>query len=197
MTAPTYLTPAYITYAMIENLLHPEIKVTDIDDPELPGIYIGVIETLMAKGESYIIKTILSDYVSIPLVTFDNQPFENLYEGYDGAYRDTYISIIDMFTSSAIWQIFKDYFGTSGTVNGKELITQYANKISIYTNTYKRLDQAANPISKNAFSGLKRAINGSQRIAKVGRVPCGIPQGRDQAFAAFNGVPNLRWGFNR
>jgi hypothetical protein len=194
MAVPVYLEPEYITYEMIEKQVAKEVLVTnDPLDPE--GIYLPLLKTFMAYGESYIIKTILSDYVQVPLETIDNQAFDTLYD--NPKYRETYISIRDMFTTSALWQIYKNYFGTSGTTNGANLITQYSNKITIYTNNFGRLDQAVNPKVKNAFVGLKRAINGSQRIARQARTACGIPQGRDQAWAAFNAQQNLRWGFNK
>lgn len=195
MAAPIYLTPQYITYEMIENQLLKVIEVTEDPDPDAPGMLKDVAIDLMAKGEAYVIKNILSDYVQIPLETIHNGSFDDLYN--DPRYVETYTTIRDMFISSAFWQIYKSYFSEGGTNNGKNIITQYSNKISIYTNTYQRLDQAVNPRVKNAFVGLKAAINGSQRIARSGRVPNGIPLGRDQAWAAFNANPNLRYGFNK
>jgi len=195
MPAPIYEEPIYISFDMIENQLGKmQIDITEDPDPTVPGMYKPVAIDLMAKGEAYILQTILSNYVQIPLETIDNLPFDSLYD--NPKYNQTYTAIRDMFLSSAFWQIYKSYFSDGGTNNGKNIIEQYSNKISIYTNTYLRLDQAGNPLVKNAFAGLKPAANGSQRIAKSSRIPA-IPQGRDQSYAAFNATPNLRWGFNK
>lgn len=200
MAAPIYLTPQYITYEMIENQLAKTSVIVTLDPAlDATGIYIEVVNDLMAKGEAYIIKTVLSNYVQIPLTTINNGPFDDLVNDpvLYAQYGDTYTAIRDIFLASAYWQIYKAYFSESGTNNGNNLIKHYADKISIYTNTYQRLDQATNPLVKNAFAGLKIALNGSQRIAKMSRYPTGIPLGEDQAIAAFNAIPNLRWGFNR
>ena len=180
---------------MENQLAKTQIYITT--DPTLgsDGIYIDVANDLLAKGESYIIKNILSNYVQIPLETIYNTPFDNLYG--DPHYNDTYVEIRDLFLNSAFWQIYKSYYSWSGSNNGDDIIKQYSNKINAYTNTLLRLDQAGNPLLKNAFSGLKLGSNSSHRIASTARIPCGIPQGQDQSYAAFVATPNLRWGFNR
>ncbi len=201
MVAPVYLTPQYITYDMLANqLAKASVIVTNDDTLGATGIYIGVVNDLIAKGEAYIIETILSNYVQIPLTTIKNTPFDDLVNDpvLYAQYGQTYAEIRDLFMSSAYWQIYKSYFGFSGNDNnGNDIIKQYSNKISIYTNSLLRLDQAGNPLVKNAFAGLKVAINGSQRIAKQARTANGIPQGGDQAWSSFGAVPNLRWGCNR
>lgn len=198
MVAPVYLTPQYITYDMLALLLNKTgVLVTDDPGMDVAGIYIGQVNDLMAKGESWVIKTILSNYVQIPLTTIINTGFDDLYNNPDLSpkYMDTYDSIRDMFISSAMWQIYKTYFSFGGNNNGNDLIRQYANKISVYTATYGRLDQAGNPLVKNAFAGLLRATNGSHRIGSLGKTACGIPTGADQAWADFNAQPNLRRSF--
>lgn len=200
MVAETYLEPQYITYAMIESTLaKTSIKVTDDTDPEAPGIYIKQVETCMAMGEAWIIKNILANFVEIPLTTIDGRPFDDLYNDLNlrKKYADTYISIRDMFISSAIWQIYKNYFSYGGSDNGTNLIEQYRAKTNAYSGTYNRLDQAGNPFVKNAFSGLRRALNGSRRIGQQARSAACIPTGEDQSWAAFNAQPNLRWNFDR
>ncbi len=196
MVAPVYLSPQYITYEMIERLLRTT-SVLVTDDLLGTGIYIGEVNTLMAQGEAWVIKTILANYVEIPLTTIDNTEFNQLYNNATlyAKYGDTYATIRDMFISSAMWQIYKVHFSAGGNNNGNDLIRQYANKISVYTSTYGRLDQAGNPLVKNAFSGLKRATNGSHRIGARGGTACGIPTGADQSWADFNAQPNLRFSF--
>ena len=199
--ALTYLTPVYITLDMMVNQLAKN-SITINTDPTLnaPGIYIKVANDLLAKGEAYVIKTILSNYVKIPLQSIyytgpaNGSDFDVL--ATDPQYSSTYAEIRDLFINSAFWQIYKSYYGNSGGANGNDIIRQYANKVSSYLNTLQRLDQSGNPMVKNAFSGLKLAWNGSQRVPKGARVP-NIPQGLDQSWAAFNAINNQRWGFNR
>ncbi len=199
--APIYLTPVYISLDMLVNQLGKSgLFITQDPTPGVQGLYVGVANDLIAKGESYVIKTILSNFVNIPLqsIYYVGPPTGtdfNILAG-DPQYGDTYTEIRDLMINSAFWQIYKSYYGDSGTGNGADIVRQYANKVSAYTNTLQRLDQAGNPLVKNAFNGLKLAPNGSQRVAKQARVPC-IPQGQDQSFAALNATPNLRWGFNR
>lgn len=197
----TYLTPVYINLDMMVNQLAKNgVMITT--DPALnaPGIYINVANDLLAKGEAYVIKTILSNYVKIPLQSVyytgpvNGTDFDVL--ATDPQYGSTYTEIRDLFLNSAFWQVYKSYYGNSGSANGNDIIRQYANKVSGYLNTLQRLDQSGNPMVKNAFVGLKLAANGSQRVPKKARVPF-IPNGRDQSWAALNAVQNLRWGFNR
>ena len=194
--APNYLMPRYINLDMMTNQLSKtELYITDNPELGASGIYIDVANDLLAKAESYVIKNILSNYVQIPLETIYNTPFDNLYG--DNKYHDTYVEIRDLFLNSAFWQIYKSYYSFNGSNNGDDIIKQYQDKLNAYINMLQRLDQAGNPLIKNAFAGLKLGVNSSQRIANVARVPLGIPQGTDQSYSVFNSIPNLRWGFNK
>jgi hypothetical protein len=197
----TYLTPVYINLDMMVNqLAKSQIYITTNPALDAPGLYINLANDLLAKGEAYVIKTILNNYVNIPLQSIyytgpaNGSDFNVLAN--DPQYGSTYTEIRDLFLNSAFWQIYKSYYGNSGNANGNDIITQYANKVSAYLNTLQRLNQAGNPAVKNAFSGLKLANNGSKRVPGVARVP-NIPQGVDQSWAAFNAINNQRWGFNR
>lgn len=195
MAAPTYLTPQYITYAMIESQLLKIIDVQDVADPTTSGMYIGDVNTYMAEGEAYVIKNILSNYVKVPLETLDGGTFDDLYDNL--LWRETYIAIRSLFVTAAYYYIYLNYFTEGGTNNGAEIVDQTAKQLNFYTNKLLRLDQAGNPSVKNAFAGLKPALNGSKLLPGPAATPTGIPLGIDQSYAAFNAIPNLRYGFNR
>ena len=193
-----YLQPLYITYTMISGYLAKNgIVVTEDIDPSARGVYKGQILDWMAKGESYIIKTVLSNYVNVPLqsVNYSGDPtgsdFETLYG--DSRYRDTYIQIRDLFISSALWQIYKRYYASGGTSNGVQLVRSQANIITAYVNSLQRLDQAGNVNVKNAFIGLKPAINSSKRMP-YGASATDIESGDDQVWSAFTSMTNYRRG---
>lgn len=202
MAAPIYLSPIYVNYSMIENQLSKSgVLVTTDPAPGAAGMYIDVVNDYMNKGEAYVLQTILARFVNIPLQTIyytgdpDGSDFDTLYD--NPKYSQTYSEIRDLILNSCYWQIFKAYFGESGSVNGADIVRQYANKVNSYTNVIQRLDQASNALVPFAFAGLKKATNSSQRIAKMSRSVCGIPQGEDNAWSAFTANPKVRWGFNR
>lgn len=193
----TYIEPIYITYEMIKNQLIQIIKVNEDPDnlgPNGIGMYIGDVKTYMAEGESFILKTILSNYVALPLTALDGGDFNSLLD--NPAWRDTYIQVRALFCNAAYYYIYLNYFSEGGTNNGQALMKTAVAQINYYRNSLLRLDQAGNPTVKNAFVGLKKASNGSRMIPGKSRVPP-IPLGLDQAYAAFNSTPDLRYGFNR
>jgi hypothetical protein len=197
MSFPKYLTPQYLRYDMIANLLVNVIKVDLVNDPPEPPntMYLGQVEDLMAQGESYVIQTYLANYVKIPLETLDNQPWDHLLS--NPQWYQTATNIKSLFMASAFFYIYEYYFSLSGEGNnGEELIKNAYNQINRQANALLRIDQAGNPLLKNCFIGLKLADNYTQRIAHSCRIPT-IASGEDQGVMAINSIPNYRWGWNR
>lgn len=191
-----YMKPSYITYEMVASQIHPLIKVQLVDDPELPGMYIGLVNEFLAQGESYIIQTVLSNYVEIPLTTTEGCSFESLIT--HPKYKQlTYIPIINLFKASGLYQIYLNYFSMGGEgANGQELIAQQAKQVNFYTSMLLRLDQSGNLMYKNAFDGLRKCRNASQRIAKKIGAPNMISGSRIADFA-LGSIPDLSrnpWG---
>ena len=192
-----YLAPKYINLDMIRNIIGKSgITLTINDDPYSPGLYELQATDLVAKGESYVIKTILSDFVNIPLqsVYYTGDPYGtdfNILQS-DNKYVDTYVQIRGLFIASALWQIYKFYYSTSGTGNGANLIRNQANVITAYTNSLQRINQAGSLSVKNAFAGLKPALNASKRIPNGVVLPNDIPNGDDAEWDAFNAHQNYR-----
>jgi len=110
-----YMMPSYITYEMVAGQIHPLVKVRLVDDPELPGIYIGLVNDFLAQGESYIIQTVLSNYVEIPLTTIDGCSFQSMIN--HPKYKQmTYVPIMNLFKASALYQLYLNYFAMGGVV---------------------------------------------------------------------------------
>jgi len=191
-----YMMPSYITYEMVAGQIHPLVKVRLVDDPELPGIYIGLVNDFLAQGESYIIQTVLSNYVEIPLTTIDGCSFQSMIN--HPKYKQmTYVPIMNLFKASALYQLYLNYFAMGGVgANGQELIAQQAKQVNFYTSMLLRLDQSGNLMYKNTFEGLRLCKNASQRIAKSRGAPRMI-SGSNIANIALNSIPNLSrnpWG---
>lgn len=185
-----YAKPSYITYEMVAAQLSPLIKVKFVEDEEIPGIYIGLVNDFLAQGESYIIQTVLSNYVEIPLTTTDGCDFKNLIT-HPKYYQLTYIPIINLFKASGLYQIYLNYFAMGGEgANGQELIAQQAKQVNFYTSMLLRLDQSGNLMYKNSFAGLRPCANASRKIAKVIGAPKMISGSRIADFA-LGSIPDL------
>lgn len=201
MIQPVYLTPQYINYAMIRATLTNNntgnnttglIIVKEFDD-DSPGMFIGQVNDYMAQGESYIIQTVLSNYVEIPLITIKNGDFASMVDNPQWL-QLTYTPLINLFKSSALIQIYMNYWGTGGeSSNGAELISQMKKQINFYTGMLLRLDQSGNMMYKNSFVGLKPCINANNQIGRQARVANGIPTGQDTASQVFRAIPQYRW----
>lgn len=192
MTAPIYLKPTYINYDMIARQLRVgQVNVVFIEEAD-SGLYIGQVETLMANAESYIIQTILSNYVECPLQTMSGFPFESLLD--NPAYANTYIQIRNTFIAQSLIYIFQNYFSFGGEGNnGEQLIKQQQQIVNNFTTMAMRINQGGDLQYKNIFNGLKPCQNASQRMPSGVRTPTGIIDGRGRADLALNAVPNLRW----
>lgn len=192
MPAPQYLSPIYIDYDMISRQLERgQVKV--VNDPlETSGIYIGEVETLMANAESYIIQTVLSNYVAIPLQTITGGSFEDLLN--TPAWINTYTQIRSTFIAQALSYIYQNYFAIGGEgSNGEQLIKQQQYIISNFTAMAMRLDQSGNLQYQNIFEGLKPCVNARQRIAKKARIPSGMPTGASRSEQAINSIPDYKY----
>ena len=192
MPASQYLTPQYINFDMISRQLRVG-QVEVVYDEEIDhGIYIGQVNTLMANAETYIIQTVLSNYVATPLITIHNTPFDDLLNYPE--YKDTYIQIRSTFVAMALIYIYQDYFSVGGEGNnGEALIKQQQRIVNNFTAMALRIDQAGNLQFKNIFNGLRPCANASQRIGKVGGSPVGMVSGDSIAGVALGAVPDLRW----
>lgn len=185
-----YATPQYITYEMIAAQINPLIKVKFVEDENIPGVYIGLINDFLAQGESYIIQTVLSNYVEIPLTAINGCDFKSLITD-QKYYQLTYIPIINLFKASGLYQIYLNYFAMGGEgANGQELIAQQAKQVNFYTSMLLRLDQSGNLMYKNSFAGLRPCKNASRKIAKVIGAPKMI-NGSRIADYALGAVPDL------
>lgn len=190
MPVPQYMTPSYINYDMVSSQIHPLIKVQPVDDPDLPGLYIGLVNDFLAQGESYIIQTVLSNYVEIPLTALDGRGFDSLLD--NPKYTQlTYIPIINLFKASGLYQIYLNYFSMGGEgANGQELIAQQAKQVNFYTSMLLRIDQSGNLMYKNIFAGLRPCQNASRKIAKVIGAP-NMLNGGVIADIALGSIPDL------
>lgn len=191
--APIFITPRYITYEMIARYLAVG-QVRVVEDPlDLTGISLAEVNDLMAQAETYIIQTVLSNYVMATLETVKNEPFEALLKYPD--YMNTYIQIRNTFIAQALTYIYKSYFAMGGEGNnGEQLIKQQQQIVNNFTAMAMRLDQAGNLQYKNIFAGLKPCANASQRIARGIKIP-DMYTGTSIADNSLNSVPDYRWNF--
>lgn len=191
---PIYLTPQFINYDMIKRYLAVgQVKVVFDEDVDY-GIYIGEVNDLMAQAETYIIQTILSNYVQPTLETVTGEAFETLL--FEPLYQNTYIQIRNTFIAQALCYIYKNYFAIGGEGNnGAQLIEQQQQIVNNFGAMAMRIDQSGNLQYKNIFNGLKRCPNGSNRIAKGIRQPKGMFNGSDRANNALETIPNYRWNY--
>ena len=197
MPAPTYLSPQYITYAMISTELNNVIKVDLINDPPIApnNMSVNQVNDYIARGESDIIQTFLANYIQIPLTTTLGGTWDTLLN--NPLWYNTYASLKSLFVNSALSLIYRNYFATSGEGNnGANIIKNIEAQINRQSNSLLRVDQAGNPLLKNCFIGLRLCDNFTQRISKGTRIPL-IPTGEDQGQMAISSVPNYRWGFNK
>lgn len=191
MAASQYLMPKYINFDMISRQLRVG-QVEVVYDEEIDkGIYIEQVNTLMANAESYIINTVLSNYVAVPLVTVYDTPFDDLYNYPE--YQETYVQIRATFIAMSLLYIYQEYFSFGGEGNnGEALIKQQQRIVTNFTNMAMRLDQSGNLQYKNIFNGLRPCANASQRIAKVMGTPAGMKTGTSISDTALESVPDLR-----
>lgn len=191
MTASQYLSPKYINFDMISRQLRVGQVEVVYDEDLSSGIFIGQVETLMANAETYIIQTVLSNYLAIPLTTIHNTSFDDLANYPE--YENTYIQIRGTFVAMSLVYIYQDYFSVGGEGNnGEALIKQQQRIVNNFTTMALRIDQAGNLQFKNIFNGLRACANANQRIAKVGGSPAMI-DGASIAGVALGAVPDLRW----
>jgi len=192
MPAPIYQTPRYISYDMIERQLRvSQIKVTT-DPLDNTGLLVEQVQDYMAQAETYIIQTILSNYVAIPFKTTTGGDFDSLLD--NDEWVDTYTQIRSTFIAQSLAYIYQNYFGEAGEgTNGDMLIKQQLRIVSNFTAMAMRLDQAGNLQYKNIFNGLAPCANASQRIAKGIRQPNGMFTGQDQSYQAFISIPNYKY----
>ncbi len=193
MAAPTYLEPEYITYEMVEPFIKSMIRVTTdpLEDTSSGAFYVGAIKTLIAEAEIEVIMDVLSNYLAVPLQGLNNETFDELYDN-PITRQYSYIPIRNMFINCSIWFIYKQYFSDGGNTNGQALTDNAYQKYKIDRDAYIKLDIALNPRLKNAFRGMKRVDNASDRIPKGCSSPTGIPTGIDRSWAAQNAILNLR-----
>lgn len=193
MSQPAYQKPKYITYEMIERQLRVgAVKVVD-DELANEGLYIGQVEDYMAQGESFILQTVLSNYVHLPLTTINGGTFADLQNNPEWE-QLTYTPLVNLFKASALYQIYLNYYAVGGEGNnGEALIINQSKQVSFYTSMLLRLDQNGNMMYKNAFIGLKLRDNGNPKMPRRSRGAAGsMFDGQDQAYAAFNAIPNYR-----
>ena len=194
MAAPIYLTPSYITLAMIEPLLRQcEIKIST--DPLLPngGVYSGTVETIMAGAESNIITTILANFVELPLVTLNGGNFDSLLD--NPLWANTYIQLRTVFIAKSMVDLYINKLSTEGRLasSGEQLLKSQYAIVNNFTAMANKVDQAGNLQYKNIFVGLKPCINASHRIAGIATGGINLPTGADRSSQAINSIPNYRY----
>lgn len=200
MPQATYLTPNYITYPMIQLELEKG-QVEIYTDPMLPastpGIPLNKVLDYMAKGETDVVNGVLIDYVMLPLQATDGTPFVDMGDSDNQVFEYSYNAIITAMLDSALLRVFKYWYSFSNPGNnGKQIIEQTEGRVNIFRNLFNRFDQAGNIERKNMLQGMMPCSNARSRTS-TGVQPIAIPHGGDQAWAAFNSIPNLRWGFRR
>lgn len=190
MPAPTYMTPQYISIDMVTSNLSPMVRITDVEDDKSGSIYVGVVNNLITMAEAEVINDVLSNYLALPLQGINGESFADLYDMPE-VREYSYTPIRAMFVNCSLFFIYRQYLADGGNTNAQSLFEAAENRYNRDKTIYQELDIAKNPRLKNAFRGMKRVDNYSQRIPSGCTTP-DIYDGENQSWAAENSVLNLR-----